>query len=814
MRKLLIILILGMCASAQAQEPVYNQMRNNYQFRGIRVDSLLLIPKFTDTSAAAYLNGITGALIRVDSSVYMRFNKWLKLNAIGTTIDTTSLSNRINQRVKYTDTAVMLDPYLREADTSSLSYRIDTRVKYTDTSAMLQVYLRKADTVTLSQNFFNTDLQATDDRIHNFKWKNLTIDSIQELRLNSTNPTIVNRGSKIFANQDQISLTTYGRLPLNNSQFLLDSSKATLYFPNNNFYVMPKTSPQFGQVVGYTANNQLGYVLRVDSLRKSNDSIFAYKGTTWTYQFKDATGSTDTTSLSNRIDLKIDSLKKSSDSVYFKKSGTWYYSFRDSIGGGSNGRFGNDTATVVMAKVHNDAGSTLTNGEVVYLATSGTSSDVPSVKRAINKADSTSANTFGFVHGNIANNDTGYVVLSGKIEKLNTAAFANGDIIYLDSIAGKWTKSKPQAPYHLVYLGVVIKANPGNGSIFVKPVNGYEIEELHDVQINNRINNQIIAYSDTQKVWKNRNVWAVVDTSTWSARIDQRVKYSDTATLSNRIDLKLNISDTSVFLRDGDSAIYQTKFRSDTARTNTYTAIAGREAPLTFSTGLTRSTNTITSNLSTGVAGGQSVVGGTASGNNLTLSSTSNATKGKILFGTSGYDEVNNRLGIGTNSPGTAVQINLTNTNFTNASGAGSHIYMTNPSTTGQNVVSSFINGTLAAKWRTDYVGNISWVAGGSGEHAFYTGGDFGTGSMKMRITNGGNTIIGSAAVGGTLTDAGFRLDVNGTARASAFQLSALNTAPASASATGTTGEIRIVNGFIYVCVATNTWQRATLSTW
>ncbi len=77
-------------------------------------------------------------------------------------------------------------------------------------------------------------------------------------------------------------------------------------------------------------------------------------------------------------------------------------------------------------------------------------------------------------------------------------------------------------------------------------------------------------------------------------------------------------------------------------------AIAGG---LTFSTGLTNTANTITNNLSTGVSGGQSVVGGTAASNNLTLSSTTNATKGKIIFGTSVYDEANNRLGIGTTSP-------------------------------------------------------------------------------------------------------------------------------------------------------------------
>jgi len=51
--------------------------------------------------------------------------------------------------------------------------------------------------------------------------------------------------------------------------------------------------------------------------------------------------------------------------------------------------------------------------------------------------------------------------------------------------------------------------------------------------------------------------------------------------------------------------------------------------------------------LLTGRAGGQTLRGGTASGDDLTLQSTANATRGNIFFGTSTYDEVNNRLGIG-----------------------------------------------------------------------------------------------------------------------------------------------------------------------
>lgn len=52
-----------------------------------------------------------------------------------------------------------------------------------------------------------------------------------------------------------------------------------------------------------------------------------------------------------------------------------------------------------------------------------------------------------------------------------------------------------------------------------------------------------------------------------------------------------------------------------------------------------------------GRLGGQTLIGGTAASNNLTLQSTSHATKGKLLFGTSAYDEANNRLGIGTIIP-------------------------------------------------------------------------------------------------------------------------------------------------------------------
>ena len=62
-----------------------------------------------------------------------------------------------------------------------------------------------------------------------------------------------------------------------------------------------------------------------------------------------------------------------------------------------------------------------------------------------------------------------------------------------------------------------------------------------------------------------------------------------------------------------------------------------------------------------GTAGGQSLTGGTAASDNLTLLTTSNATKGKILFGAgAAYDSVNTRFGIGTQSPAYTAHVQTT----------------------------------------------------------------------------------------------------------------------------------------------------------
>jgi hypothetical protein len=74
-----------------------------------------------------------------------------------------------------------------------------------------------------------------------------------------------------------------------------------------------------------------------------------------------------------------------------------------------------------------------------------------------------------------------------------------------------------------------------------------------------------------------------------------------------------------------------------------------------------------------GRAGGQTFKSDTASGGNMTLMSTAHATKGKLLFGASGYDEANDRLGIGASDPASQLEVTTSSTAATRGFVTGQH---------------------------------------------------------------------------------------------------------------------------------------------
>jgi hypothetical protein len=170
--------------------------------------------------------------------------------------------------------------------------------------------------------------------------------------------------------------------------------------------------------------------------------------------------------------------------------------------------------TTLLAYVHNSQGSTITKGQPVYLYQA--TGDKPSVKLAYNTSDTTSAKTLGLAAETMTTGADGYVMVQGKITGINTAAYSEGDTLYLGATAGTLTATKPYAPNHLVYIGVVAKANAGAGEIYVRPQNGYELDEIHDVNINHNVSladKDYLVYNSSNTLWENRQLDIVNDTT-------------------------------------------------------------------------------------------------------------------------------------------------------------------------------------------------------------------------------------------------------------------------------------------------------------
>jgi len=152
--------------------------------------------------------------------------------------------------------------------------------------------------------------------------------------------------------------------------------------------------------------------------------------------------------------------------------------------------------------VTNKTGVTLSKGSIVY--TSGANGTHTQVSLANASSDATSARTLGWVVSDILNNADGLVCVEGYIDGINTQGITEGAQLYLSgTVSGGFTATKPQAPTHLVYVGVCSKASAGNGRVLVKVQNGYELDELHNVKIVSPQNNDLLQYVSGTALWEN-----------------------------------------------------------------------------------------------------------------------------------------------------------------------------------------------------------------------------------------------------------------------------------------------------------------------
>lgn len=153
--------------------------------------------------------------------------------------------------------------------------------------------------------------------------------------------------------------------------------------------------------------------------------------------------------------------------------------------------------------VRNETGSAIPAGSAVYI--SGASSNKPLISLSQANTEATSSKTLGLTTTSISSGQNGYVVIVGTLEKIDTQAYTAGQTLWLSAtIAGGLTTTKPVAPNHAVFIGVVV-TSASNGKIEVRVTNGYELEELHNVLISaTPADNDFLGYDSASGLWKNQ----------------------------------------------------------------------------------------------------------------------------------------------------------------------------------------------------------------------------------------------------------------------------------------------------------------------
>lgn len=180
---------------------------------------------------------------------------------------------------------------------------------------------------------------------------------------------------------------------------------------------------------------------------------------------------------------------------------------RDNIGVDGTVEVAKSIHTTVRAEVD------IQKGQAVYI--SGASGSNKKVRLAKADTEATSSKTIGLSSEDLVANGSGDIVTEGSLSGLSIdvseLTVAEGDPVWLSpTTAGGLlfgAANKPVAPNHMVFLGIVTRIT-GNTltDIFVKVQNGFELQELHNVQITSPATGEALVYDDVAGVWKNQPV--------------------------------------------------------------------------------------------------------------------------------------------------------------------------------------------------------------------------------------------------------------------------------------------------------------------
>jgi hypothetical protein len=445
---------------------------------------------------------------------------------------------------------------------------------------------------------------------------------------------------------------------------------------------------------------------------------------------------------------------------------------------GSTTKVGED----IFFQVKNQSGATIPKGTAVrfdgVVGASGRIKIVPFLANGSNP----SIYFLGVTYEAIANGADGKALFNGKIRGVNTTAFAVGDILYASpTVAGGFTTTKPVAPNNIISVAAVLSSG-ANGVLLIRPQIGSNINNDEGVKITTPTTGDILQLQ-ASGLWENKPLDGTGFLS-GSGTTNYLAKFTAAGTV-------------------GDSQVFDNGTNVGIGTSSPVSKLDIRG--ITNISAINNTTNnevqflrgSINQNTSYGVAIGIKVEDEFTNRYSLLLGTQFNEVSGittKMTITGSG----NVGIGINPQGVGSAKTLEI---------GSRGMIYDNNDNFAFVN------NGWNDGSWRYKETGAAILLSTDGGNFTFSNAPSGSQNSVltwneRMRITSNGNILIN------TTVNAGFRLNVNGTFRATQFNLSALNTAPITATSTGVLGEIRITATYIYVCTATKTWRRTSLATW
>jgi hypothetical protein len=596
-------------------------------------------------------------------------------------VDTTSLSNRLNLKLNISDTAAMLSPYLKKADTSSLSNRIDLKLNISDTASMLSGYqtainskLNPSDTVSLS-NRINTKQGLITLTTNGNSGPASFLSNV----LNIPNYTIDVTGFVPYTGANQnVNLGIYDLTAdvVNGSKGSFSSNGS-----GNTFDISHTSGSGIGLNITKGGSGEGLYINKTSGSGNAATIIGTLNATTivknggTSSQFLKADGTvdtnsyiSDTTSLSNRINLKLNST---------------------------------DTASLsnrINAKADALSGTTNTVPKFTSATTIGNSNikDNGSAVSVNTTAGSFGALQVGTYNGNILMNTT------------NT----NGGLIFQNTSSSNklWDFSSDNND---------VVFNESN----VAPV--MKLKAGGNVQVYN------LSGTGTRMVTADLN--GVLSTQAIS---------SDTTSLSNRINLKLNISDTASMLSG-----YQSAINSKQPQLNGTGFVKASGTSISYDNntyylasnpnGYTSNTGTVTS-----VATGLGLSGGTIT------------TSGTLLVDTASASILSRQRAANT---------------YATTSSLSGYLPLTGGTLTGAIQINTNTTGLILNRTAvTNYTG-VSYLTGGVGQWFVGMRENLSSNNYVIYNENGTDALTisksNSNVLIGTTTDAGYKLDVNGTGR-------------------------------------------------